>query len=134
METSVSVASASVAKAVGVQSGTPRSAQGATIVPSSLPQRTRRGRKRLSFGVPMAMPPGVRELWRSAGSEAQSQAHRTCVEIFSLWLGRERQVPVMPRRTHGSVRCLVGSGGWSDFREWQRGSWSGRHSPHRPAR
>lgn len=54
----------------------------------------RRGRKRLRFEAPSAMPPGVRELWGSAPSEAQQKAHRTCVEILSLWLGRKRREEV----------------------------------------
>ncbi|MBK8178541.1 MAG: hypothetical protein IPK67_06555 [Planctomycetes bacterium] len=52
-------------------------------------QRGRTGKKRLSFGVPDKMPPGVKELWRASGSEAQERAHRSCVEILAMWLGKK---------------------------------------------
>lgn len=58
-------------------------------VMSAEPVRRRRtGKKRLCFEVPVKMPAGVRELWRSAPSEDQERAHRTCVQILSLWLGK----------------------------------------------
>lgn len=57
-------------------------------------RRRRTGKKRLSFGVPIQMPPGVRELWRASPSEAQLKAHQTCVEILALWLGRKQREEV----------------------------------------
>lgn len=60
-------------------------------------RRHRTGKKRLRFGVPIAMPPGVRELWRVAPSEEQERAHRTCVQILSMWLGKARREEVAER-------------------------------------
>jgi len=61
----------------------------------SEPKRRRRtGKKRLRFEVPQQMPPGVRELWRAAPSEAQQKAHLTCVEILAMWLGRKQREEV----------------------------------------
>ena len=51
--------------------------------------RRRTGKKRLVFGVPEKMPPGVKELWRASGSEARARAHRSCVEILAMWLGKK---------------------------------------------
>lgn len=58
------------------------------------PRRRRTGRKRLCFEPPVWMPPGVKELWRSASSEAQARAHRTCVEILAMWLGKKQREEV----------------------------------------
>jgi hypothetical protein len=58
---------------------------------ASEPQQRRRrtGKKRLRFEAPQWMPPGVKELWRASSSEAQAKAHRTCVEILAMWLGKK---------------------------------------------
>lgn len=61
---------------------------------SATVRRRRTGKKRLSFRVPQLMPPGVRELWQRAPMEEQMQAHRSCVQILSMWLGKARREEV----------------------------------------
>lgn len=51
-------------------------------------RRRRTGKKRLHFRPPQAMPRGVRELWQSATSEEQAAAHRSCVQVLAVWLGK----------------------------------------------
>jgi hypothetical protein len=36
----------------------------------------------------------VRELWKSATSQEQAQAHRACTQILALWLGKRRREEV----------------------------------------
>jgi hypothetical protein len=57
-------------------------------------RRRRTGKKRLHFRPPQAMPRGVRELWQSATSEEQQSAHRSCVQILALWLGKRTREDV----------------------------------------
>lgn len=57
-------------------------------------RRTRTGKKRLKFGPPAKFPRGVRELWKSATAEEQMRAHRACVQILALWLGKRRREEV----------------------------------------
>jgi hypothetical protein len=57
-------------------------------------RRRRTGKKRLHFRPPQAMPRGVRELWESATSEEQQSAHRSCVQILALWLGKRTREDV----------------------------------------
>jgi hypothetical protein len=62
---------------------------------TAAPRRRRRtGKKRVRFSVPTAMPPGVRELWRSASNEEQDKAHQTSVQILQLWLGKKNREEV----------------------------------------
>ena len=56
--------------------------------------RTRRGRKRLVFQPPRQMPSPVRALWDAASAEEKERAHRSCVAILSLWLGRKTRMQV----------------------------------------
>lgn len=60
----------------------------------TLPPHTRRGRKRLVFQPPRQMPPSVRVLWETASPEAKERAHRSCVAILSMWLGRTTRAAV----------------------------------------
>lgn len=62
---------------------------GTTHVP-----RTRRGKKRLVFQPPRQVPSSVRMLWESANSEEKARAHRTCVALLSMWLGRKTRAQV----------------------------------------
>src|SRR5688572_843163 len=56
--------------------------------------RTRRGKKRLVFQPPRQMPSPVRALWESASTEEKARAHRSCVAILSMWLGRQTRAAV----------------------------------------
>lgn len=62
---------------------------GQTTVP-----RTRRGKKRLVFQPPQKTPISVRALWESASAEEKAKAHRTCVAVLSMWLGRKNRAQV----------------------------------------
>lgn len=57
-------------------------------------RRRRTSKKRLKFGPPQNFPRGVRELWTSATSEEQRQAHSACTQILALWLGKRRREEV----------------------------------------
>jgi hypothetical protein len=57
-------------------------------------RRRRTGKKRLKFSPPAKFPRGVRELWQSATVEEQTKAHRTCIQILTLWLGKRRREEV----------------------------------------
>lgn len=67
-------------------------------------RRRRTGKKRLKFGPPEHFPRGVRELWQSATAEEQTQAHRACTQILTLWLGKRcreevaRELSIPPLR------------------------------------
>jgi hypothetical protein len=58
------------------------------------PPRTRRGKKRLVFQPPQKMPTPVRALWETASPEDKERAHRSCVAILSMWLGRKTRQAV----------------------------------------
>ena len=60
----------------------------------TLRRRPRTGKKRLKFDPPQRFPRGVRELWTSATSEEQRQAHQACTQILALWLGKRRRAEV----------------------------------------
>ena len=57
-------------------------------------RRRRTGKKRLKFAPPQIFPRGVRELWTAASREEQEQAHRSCTQILSMWLGKRRREEV----------------------------------------
>lgn len=65
-----------------------------TMTTTEPPPRTRRGRKRLVFQPPRQMPSPVRVLWEMASPEEKARAHRSCVAILSMWLGRKTRVAV----------------------------------------
>jgi hypothetical protein len=69
-------------------------AESGASVPAASRRRRRTGKKRLHFRPPQAMPRGVRELWQSATSEEQQSAHRSCVQILALWLGKRTREDV----------------------------------------
>jgi hypothetical protein len=72
--------------------GTSVDEQGSSRPPRRRERRPRTGKKRLKFSPPERFPRGVRELWQAASPSEQEQAHRTCVQILSMWLGkRDRQ-------------------------------------------
>lgn len=78
-----------------LQRGLQRPEESGSTSSATGPRRRRRtGKKRLSFRPPQAMPRGVRELWQSATSEEQQSAHRSCVQILSLWLGKKTREDV----------------------------------------
>ena len=56
--------------------------------------RTRRGKKRLVFQPPRQMQRSVRVLWETATPEEKARAHRSCVAILSMWLGRKTRAMV----------------------------------------
>lgn len=68
--------------------------EASTSVPGTRRRRSRTGKKRTKFAPPEKFPRGVRELWTSASMEAQSQAHRSCTQILSMWLGKRRREEV----------------------------------------
>lgn len=51
------------------------------------PTRTRAGLKRIRFNPPVPAYP-VRGLWNSATEGERQTAHRTCVVILEMWLGK----------------------------------------------
>jgi hypothetical protein len=65
-----------------------------TTTTTLAPIRTRRGKKRLVFQPPRQMPPSVRALWETASPEEKERAHRSCVAILSMWLGRKTRQAV----------------------------------------
>ena len=65
-----------------------------TMITTEPPSRTRRGKKRLVFQPPRQMPRSVGALWEGASPEEKARAHRSCVAILSMWLGRKTRAAV----------------------------------------
>ena len=65
-----------------------------TMTTTLPPSRTRRGKKRLVFQPPRQMPAPVRVLWETANPEEKARAHRSCVAILSMWLGKKTRAAV----------------------------------------
>ena len=92
MQTQTNAMTADLHKSL--QSPTESGASANSSTSTSARRRRRTGKKRLHFRPPQAMPRGVRELWQSATSEEQQSAHRSCVQILALWLGKRTREDV----------------------------------------
>lgn len=51
-------------------------------------KRTRMGRKRTRFAVPLHQAASVRSLWQAASLEERSRAHELSMAILEYWLGK----------------------------------------------
>lgn len=99
------------AAAVGTSStessATSTASNGTSSESSVAPRRERRprtGKKRLKFEPPKRFPRGVKELWQSATASEQETAHRACVQILAMWLGKRTRAAVASELSIPSLR------------------------------
>src|SRR5262245_18181456 len=67
----------------------------------------RRGRKRARFGIRKEPARSVKSLWEGAIEDDRQRAHRTCMAILEMWLGKKAK---------GDVERELGLSG---IRVWQ---------------
>ncbi len=72
--------------------------------PTTTPRRTRMGRKRTHFQMPLQQAASVRALWREASSEEQRRAHELSMAILEYWLGKSSKEEIARRLAVPPVR------------------------------
>lgn len=100
-------AAATAATSSTESSASSTASNGTSSVSNVAPPRERRprtGKKRLKFEPPQRFPRGVKELWQSATASEQEAAHRACVQILAMWLGKRTRAAVANELSIPSLR------------------------------
>ncbi len=64
----------------------------------------RRGRKRTRFELPREPARSVKSLWESANEEEKARAHKTCMAILEMWLGKKAKGEVASELSLSPIR------------------------------